>query len=155
MGVRLWEKGLISSAFCIFLKRGLAFKHRLAQWFSRILFQRCRLLWQPKESRWQKIDTTSPFPPKNSSWKGGGKKFQEMGWSKWRALNGNTIVCPGTCLWRWVAGGGPGLWQPADARLLLTSDTGLALQFYSMLECETWIFPILLMGTQGSFGRLS
>ena len=54
-----------------------------------------------------------------------------------------------------MAGGGPGLGQPADARLVLTSDSGLALQFYSMLECETWIFPILLIGTQGSFGRLS
>lgn len=92
--------------FCIFEKKPWHLDTDQPSGFKRILSQRCRLLWQLKERRWQKIDTTSLSPQKNSSWKGSGKKFQEMGWSKWRALNGNTIVCPGTCLWRWVAGGG-------------------------------------------------
>lgn len=33
-------------------------------------------------------------------------------------------------------------WQPADARLVLTSDTGLALQLYSTLEYEILISAI-------------
>lgn len=49
-----------------------------------------------------------------------------------------------------MAGQGPRVGQPADTRLVLTSDTGLAIQFYSMLKCEIWTSPISLMGTQGS-----
>lgn len=49
-----------------------------------------------------------------------------------------------------MAGWGPGLGQPADTRLVLTSDPGLAIQFYSVLKYEIWALPISLMGTQGS-----
>lgn len=53
-----------------------------------------------------------------------------------------------------MAGQGPRVGQPADTRLVLTSDTGLAIQLYSMLKCEVWASPISLMGTQGSEGIL-
>lgn len=49
-----------------------------------------------------------------------------------------------------MAGQGPRLGQPADTRLVLTSDTGFAIQLYSMLKYEIWALPISLMGTQGS-----
>lgn len=51
-----------------------------------------------------------------------------------------------------MAGWGPGLGQPADTRLVLTSDTGLAIQLYSMLKYEMWAAPVSLVGTQGSGG---
>lgn len=35
-----------------------------------------------------------------------------------------------------MAGQGPGLGQPADIRLVLTSGTSLAIQLYSMPKCE-------------------
>lgn len=49
-----------------------------------------------------------------------------------------------------MAGQGPRLGQPADTRLVLTSDTGFAIQLYSMPKYEIWALPISLMGTQGS-----
>lgn len=49
-----------------------------------------------------------------------------------------------------MAGQGPGLGQPADTRLVLTSDTGFAIQLYSMLKYEIRASHISLMGTLGS-----
>lgn len=49
-----------------------------------------------------------------------------------------------------MAGQGPGPGQPADTRLMLTSDTGFAIQLYSMLKYEIWASLISLMRTQGS-----
>lgn len=77
-----------------------------------------------------------------------------MGSSKWQALNGNTIVCPGTSLWRWVAGQGPRLGQAADTRLVLTSDTVLPCSSTvgTLLKHETQASPMSLMGTVWSQG---
>lgn len=77
-----------------------------------------------------------------------------MGLSKWQALNGNTIVCPGTSLWRWVAGQGPRLGQAADTRLVLTSDTALpwSSTVGTLLKYETRASPMPLMGTVRSQG---
>lgn len=49
-----------------------------------------------------------------------------------------------------MAGQGPRPGQPADTRLMLTSDTGFAIQLYSMLKYETWASLISLMGIQES-----
>lgn len=80
-----------------------------------------------------------------------------MGSSKWRALNGNTIVCPGTSLWRWVAGQGPRLGQAADTRPVLTSDTALPCSSTvgTVLKYETQASPMPLMDTVWSQGYFS
>lgn len=52
-----------------------------------------------------------------------------------------------------MAGEGPRVGQPADTRLVLTSDTGFAIQLYSMLKCEIWASPISLMGGGGPRGQ--
>lgn len=52
-----------------------------------------------------------------------------------------------------MAGQGPGLGQPADTRLVLTSDTGFAIRLYSVLKYEIWASPILLMQGSGRYLR--